>query len=192
MSTLPVALEVFMVGCPNGLFVESERLPIVRKGILANKMSEDFSSPCMSNVGVVDIACFPGSSGSVILADRDFLDEPSQNSSVAPSRMRLCGILSSGPTFNRVGAPIPKGGAPTRQMMHIGYFVKGFRIAEMMLRGTELLTARPPPHDNLSLVARGMSSLRSNGFHLSFLAIIKISLFFLALCAAFFVGSSQR
>lgn len=59
-----VSDDILMIGYPIGLWDEFNNFPIVRKGITASHPALDFMG---KSLGVVDIACFPGSSGSPIL-----------------------------------------------------------------------------------------------------------------------------
>ncbi|CAA2136741.1 serine protease [Hyphomicrobium sp. ghe19] len=53
--------EVTMIGCPNGLSDEANNLPIVRRGITATSLGKLYNG---KPEFMVDMACFPGSSGS--------------------------------------------------------------------------------------------------------------------------------
>ncbi len=60
--------EVTMIGCPNGISDEANNLPIVRRGITATSLGKRYNG---KSEFMVDMACFPGSSGSpVFLHDR--------------------------------------------------------------------------------------------------------------------------
>ena len=52
-----------MVGYPIGLYDKINNLPIFRKGYTACHPSIDFNR---KGIGLIDMACFPGSSGSPI------------------------------------------------------------------------------------------------------------------------------
>lgn len=56
--------KVLMIGYPIGLWDEINNFPIVRDGITASHPALDFNG---KSIGVIDMACFPGSSGSPIL-----------------------------------------------------------------------------------------------------------------------------
>jgi hypothetical protein len=55
--------DVVMLGYPNGLWDKSHNLPIYRRGITASHPEIDF---CGKPELLLDIACFPGSSGSPV------------------------------------------------------------------------------------------------------------------------------
>ncbi len=63
LEELSAIEDVVMVGYPNGLWDQKNNLPLFRKGITSSHPSTDFNN---KNIGAVDMACFPGSSGSPI------------------------------------------------------------------------------------------------------------------------------
>jgi hypothetical protein len=94
--------EITMVGCPIGLFDEVNNLPIVRRGVTSSDISKNFRG---QNHFLVDIACFPGSSGSPLFVVREgqFLDKRSGQYTIAEPQIFFVGVLYSGPTFNTRG-----------------------------------------------------------------------------------------
>ena len=90
-----IGLEsITMVGYPNGLWDETNNLPIFRKGTLASAYKFDWNG---KKEFLIDAACFPGSSGSpVMLFDIGaFQDRTGMN--VGSSRVKLLGVLYAGP-----------------------------------------------------------------------------------------------
>ncbi len=90
-----VGLEsITMVGYPNGLWDETNNLPIFRKGVLASDYKHDWNG---KKEFLIDAACFPGSSGSpVMLFDiGQYHDRRGMN--VGSSRVKILGILYAGP-----------------------------------------------------------------------------------------------
>ena len=63
LEELSALEELVMVGYPIGLWDEKNNFPIFRKGYTASHPAIDFNE---SGIGLVDMACFPGSSGSPI------------------------------------------------------------------------------------------------------------------------------
>ncbi|GGR33555.1 S1 family peptidase [Deinococcus ruber] len=63
LSTLSAIEDITMVGYPIGLSDEANNFPIMRRGITASHPNIDFNG---TPQGVIDIAAFPGSSGSPI------------------------------------------------------------------------------------------------------------------------------
>ncbi len=121
--------DVVMVGYPIGLSDMVNNLPIIRRGITASHPYADFNGQPLA---VVDVASFPGSSGSPIL----ILNQGSYGSSggmVVGNRVIFLGILFAGPQFTADGKfeikEIPTGKAylptvATSIPMHLGFYIK--------------------------------------------------------------------
>ncbi|WP_170317686.1 S1 family peptidase [Paroceanicella profunda] len=127
---------VLMSGFPNSLRDEANNLPILRRGILSTNLSTNYKGK--QNI-VVDIAVYPGSSGSPIFAYFDQL-RPSKEFSIALFESPiayLIGILHSGPTTNARGrlvtapAPTEYPRTETTIMMHLGYAAKAHLIEDL-------------------------------------------------------------
>lgn len=94
-----------MIGCPLGLYIRALKLPIVRKGISANRPYEVFSPVDADgvghdDVGIVDIASFHGSSGSPLLVDETMITQNiniTGSLSSAPKKLRVVGVLCARP-----------------------------------------------------------------------------------------------
>jgi hypothetical protein len=119
------ASDVFMVGYPDGLWDESNNLPITRKGVTASHPFYDFND---KSRGVVDIGTYAGSSGSPII-----LYEPGIPTYDAPPKpiFHLLGILESFPHINAEGKitekKIPSAKEKTtltKIPIHLGYYIK--------------------------------------------------------------------
>lgn len=85
--------ELTMIGYPDGLEDEYNNKPIIRRGITSTHMKFDYNG---KKEFLIDMACFPGSSGSPIF----FCNESSYNTTdgvVIGSRIKLVGILYAGP-----------------------------------------------------------------------------------------------
>lgn len=131
-ASLDAYEEVLMVGCPNGLYDQTNNVPIFRRGITA-------SHPAMRYNGadefLIDAACFPGSSGSpVMLFDTvGYLDKDSGNFMLGSKRVKLLGVLYAGPTINQAGEVTLAKNAPVSvtAMMHLGCVLRSSRIAEL-------------------------------------------------------------
>jgi hypothetical protein len=127
LSQLNAVEDVVMVGYPNGLWDEKNNFPLIRKGTTAFHPFHDFKG---APLGVVDIAAFPGSSGSPVLLYNSGTFATG-NTIQAGNRVLLLGILSSGPTITAKGnleiVDIPTSKVPiakTELMMHLGYYIK--------------------------------------------------------------------
>lgn len=126
-QSLNLLEEVTMVGYPIGLYDKKHNLPLFRKGYTATHPMLNFNG---EKIGVVDMACFPGSSGSPIfvLNEGPFMYN---GELFAGSRLIFLGILFSGPVYNADGIletrnidmkleTIPRVGI----MTNLGYYIK--------------------------------------------------------------------
>jgi hypothetical protein len=134
LEDLSAIEDVIMVGYPIGLWDQKNNLPLFRKGITATHPSIDFNE---KNIGIVDMACFPGSSGSPIFVcnENGFTDKKG-NISVGGKRLIFLGILFQGPVFNSYGnmvvETIPTGKVTpvTPVMINLGYYIKAVEVLE--------------------------------------------------------------
>jgi len=123
--------EVLMLGCPSGLYDQVNNLPICRQGITATPLTKNYNG---RREFVIDMACFPGSSGSPIFVyNRDGYLNRSQNTyMMGESRLKLVGILYAGPNINNRGEIVMA--VPTvniQTMMHLGYAIKADRLFDI-------------------------------------------------------------
>lgn len=125
--------NVVMVGYPNGLWDKENNFPIFRKGITASHPATDFNS---KNVGAVDMACFPGSSGSpIFILNENGYSDKRGTTYMGAQRLIFLGILFEGPQFNAKGELIIEN-IPTQQkissntpvMINLGYYIKSSEI----------------------------------------------------------------
>ncbi len=124
--------DVVMVGYPIGLEDSYNNKPIVRKGITATHMKYDYEG---KKEFLVDISCFPGSSGSPVFLCNESTYTVGHNVYVG-DRCRLLGVLYAGPKYNAVGnivfenipiKPQSKVPIPT----NLGVVIKASRIKEL-------------------------------------------------------------
>lgn len=117
--------EVTMIGCPNGISDVVNNTPIVRRGITASPLSRRYNG---KEEFMVDMACFPGSSGSpVFVYDQNgFLDRRKNIYKMGHQRIQLVGVLYAGPQITNNGQIIL--GQPPRvmvaAMMHLGNVIR--------------------------------------------------------------------
>jgi hypothetical protein len=136
------AQNVTMIGYPNGLWDTVNNLPLLRRGITASHPAIDF---CGKPELVVDMACFPGSSGSpVVQLDEGWYFQKGRGST-AGSRMRFLGVLYAGPVMTADGEiiveAIPTGAhskTRTELMIHLGYVMKA---RELIVLGEHFMRA---------------------------------------------------
>jgi len=133
LEELSAIEDVVMVGYPSGLWDQKNNLPLFRKGITSSHPATDFND---KNVGAVDMACFPGSSGSpiFILNENGYTDKKG-NSYLGGKRVIFLGILFQGHQFNAKGELIiesiptqQKVSAITPMMINLGYYIKATEI----------------------------------------------------------------
>lgn len=121
--------NVTMIGCPNGISDEANNLPIVRRGITASSLRRDYNN---RPEFVVDMACFPGSSGSpiFILDQSGYLDRKSKQYLMGATRIYLIGILYAGPLITNNGSIVlaqpPR--VEVAAMMHLGNCIKATEL----------------------------------------------------------------
>lgn len=128
--------DVIMVGYPIGLSDISHNLPLLRRGITSTHPGIDFDG---KSCGVVDMAIFPGSSGSpiMIVNEGSFHDNKGE-SLVLSNRKIFLGVLTSGPTWNSEGE-IKIVNIPTLQkvvaeipiMINLGFYIKAKEVIHL-------------------------------------------------------------
>lgn len=144
--------EVIMIGCPNGLSDEVNNLPISRRGITATSLTKNYNG---KPEFMVDMACFPGSSGSpIFLYDRNgYLDRQQNSYNIGAQRIKFIGVLYSGPLISSDGrivlSHMPR--VEISSMMHLGNAIKTseLRVLDQLIRQ---LTAVPVPPAEVSEV----------------------------------------
>lgn len=128
--------EVTMIGCPNGISDETNNLPIARQGITASHMAKEY---CGRPEFLVDMACYPGSSGSPIFiySRNGYIDKKSKSYIPDVQRVLLVGILYAGPIINNSGTvSLAQNTTFTIQsMMHLGNAIKS---SQLVILGEEI------------------------------------------------------
>lgn len=133
LSELKTMEDIVMVGYPIGLWDDVHNLPIFRKGVTSTHPAINFKG---EKIGLIDAACFPGSSGSpiCILNEGGYVDKYN-NTNLGGSRFALLGIQFAVPVFNAKGEIIIQE-IPTKQetfintqlMTNLGYYIKASEI----------------------------------------------------------------
>lgn len=133
LNNLDALEEVTMVGYPIGISDKVNNLPIFRKGYTASHPTFSFNE---SGIALVDMACFPGSSGSpiYILNTGSFIEN---GNLVFGTRLLLLGILFAIPIFPAEGEiniiPVPSSMhsyVTTNIPTNLGYYIKATEILE--------------------------------------------------------------
>jgi hypothetical protein len=126
-----------MVGYPNGLWDAANNYPLIRRGITASHPGVDFDVDGVP-VTVIDMACFPGSSGSPIILHNEGYRDKKGNIMHDRTRTILLGVLFSGPTMQADGKivvrNIPTVMEPVAQinlMMNLGYIIKSRELGAL-------------------------------------------------------------
>lgn len=135
VSELSALEEITMIGYPVGIWDAKNNMPIFRKGVTATHPYLDYLD---RKEFVVDIACFPGSSGSpVLLCNIGGYTDRQGNTRLGTSRLALLGVLYAGPQYTAEGqikvVPIPTDMKPvpvTHMPTNLGYVIKAERLRE--------------------------------------------------------------
>ena len=131
---------VFMVGYPIGLWDNVHNRPLIRRGITATDPRLDFEG---RPEFVVDMASFPGSSGSPVIRPN------APGSSLLASGGHLMGVLYAGPMWSADGSieveqTPTQVGVSVRVPSHLGYILKGHLVKELL---DEAISAAMDPAD---------------------------------------------
>ncbi|HAV5014693.1 TPA: serine protease [Acinetobacter baumannii] len=124
--------EVTMTGCPNGLSDDTNNLPLVRRGITASDPSKLYNG---RQEFVVDMACFPGSSGSPVFLynPMGYFDKHTGGYQIGNVRLKLLGILYAGPQINQRGQIVLDTSLKFEiaSMMHLGYVIRSSELKKL-------------------------------------------------------------
>jgi hypothetical protein len=110
LSKLSAVEEVLMIGYPIGIWDDVNFLPVTRRGITATHPAIPFRG---TERGLVDVACFPGSSGSpIVIAHEGFYFDKKSNDVMLGTRFHLLGVMFGGMMEHEQGyqqVPLPIG-----------------------------------------------------------------------------------
>lgn len=142
--------EVTMIGFPNGIWDSTNNGSIARRGVIATIPENDYLG---KKQFVVDMACFPGSSGSpVFLANFGNYSDRKGNL-IMGTRIKLLGILYAGPQHTASGeivlAPVPTQNKPmsfTSIPNNLGYVIKAVELEALESVAENLLTNSSSGH----------------------------------------------
>jgi hypothetical protein len=149
LDGLSAVEDVLMIGYPNGLWDSVNNYPIIRRGITASHPAVDFDVEGAATT-VIDMACFPGSSGSPVILYNPLshFDKKANVNNIGQGQILFLGVLFSGPTIESDGQIVIKN-IPTviqpvaqlRLMMNLGYIIKSKEVAAL---GAEVLNKIGP------------------------------------------------
>ena len=136
-----------MIGCPNGISDSVNNLPIIRRGITATSIANHYNG---KDEFMVDMACFPGSSGSpVFIYNRNgYLDRRTNSYNMGKQRFLLVGILYTGSQIANNGHLIlgqaPKVAIAT--MIHLGNIIRSSSLSALDDQIRERQSIMTPPN----------------------------------------------
>ncbi len=140
--------NIILIGYPIGLWDEEHNLPLIRKGITASHPALDFKNSNIKSksIGVIDAACFPGSSGSPVLLFDQGMIVTKKGVSMGGVRICLLGLLTSGSSIDPDGKLTIREMTTrfeliieTKQMIHLGYYLKAKEIIELCKHALKVL-----------------------------------------------------
>ena len=124
-----------MIGYPIGLWDEYNNLPVVRRGSTATPIYMDYNN---RKEFLIDMACFPGSSGSPVFIFNEGSYSTRQGQHwIGETRIIFVGILHAGPQYNARGeiliVNVPTAQIPitdTRIPTNIGFCIKAEKLKD--------------------------------------------------------------
>lgn len=146
--------EVIMIGCPRGIFDDFNNLPITRRGNTASSLAKLYGG---KQEFMVDMACFPGSSGSPIFVyDRNgYLDRKTNQYNIGATRVQFVGILYSGPLITNDGKIVlqqqPK--VEVSAVMHLGNAIRSSQLRGIEEQALDLCSADTPKSEDVGDVS---------------------------------------
>lgn len=126
--------DILMIGYPNGIWDSVNNMPILRKGSTATNPMKDYNG---KKEIMIDIAAFPGSSGSpVLIFNEGGYRDKRGNTYMGANRVILLGVLYAGPQATATGEiiMIPNLQKPitvSRIPNNLGLVIKAERILEL-------------------------------------------------------------
>ena len=133
LECLSMLEPVIMIGYPNGLWDEIHIFPLFRTGYTSYHPAYDLNK---KGIGVVDMACYGGSSGSPIFIHSDYgYFDKNKGKRILKNRLMFLGVLQSGPVSNVEGEMIEekfqnKQIPRMKTLINLGYYIKGYELLE--------------------------------------------------------------
>lgn len=142
LSTLRALEEIVMVGYPRSLWDKNNNFPIFRKGYTASHPLYDYYDDTLEKageskygLGLVDLPCFDGSSGSpIFILNENGYTNKFGKTFLGAKRIILLGILFSSPVHDAEGEliinnePIQDSKVFTKTELDLGYYIKSSEI----------------------------------------------------------------
>ncbi|MCW5200592.1 trypsin-like peptidase domain-containing protein [Desulfobulbus sp. F4] len=137
--------EVTMIGFPIGIWDDSNNWAIARRGIIATIPGNNYLG---KKEFVIDMACFPGSSGSpVFLIESGYVVSRTYSFTTTGVSSVLLGILYAGPMYTANGeiqvVPVPTKSKPitaTSIPVNLGYVIKSTELDAIEQIAEQLMT----------------------------------------------------
>jgi len=144
LAELTALEEILMIGYPVGIWDSVNNMPVFRRGITATHPNFDYEG---REEFLIDVACFPGSSGSPVLLYNLGSYESRQGGTVIGTRISLLGILYAGPKYTIEGeikvVPIPTQMTPvpvSNIPINLGFVIKAKKLLDfksMLIKATD-------------------------------------------------------
>lgn len=134
-NSLVAMEEVVMVGYPKGIWDSTNNQPIFRRGITATHPAKNYRG---ESEFLIDIACYPGSSGSPVFLLNFNGQTPREGHVLLKEHIRFLGVLYAGPTYTSQGEikiyeipTVQKAVAELQQFLNLGIILKSERVREL-------------------------------------------------------------
>ncbi|MBO6286444.1 MAG: trypsin-like peptidase domain-containing protein [Bacilli bacterium] len=118
IEVLDAIEEVIMIGYPKGIYDEYNNLPVVRKGILSSPLHSLFNG---KRQGLIDVALFPGSSGSPVFVFRNYVGN---DLNLKNDYIRLIGVNFQGYTYQNEVIKAVNGGDSVTTFVNLAMYIK--------------------------------------------------------------------
>lgn len=145
--------DVYMVGCPRGIWDHVNHLPIIRSGITASHPEVNYLG---RPEGLLDIASFPGSSGSPVFLYEKHRERLHDGKFLTKEHTDLLGVVFATEAHVHEGevrfgrGKLAEARAQTNLPMHLARYVKAreiLRLKEAAIERHRALLARPDQRD---------------------------------------------
>lgn len=134
LESLTPLEEIVMVGYPKGLWDSKNNLPIMRTGSTATHPGVKYNG---KEEFMIDVACFPGSSGSPIFLFNQGSYPTKEGKLMIGTRIKFLGVLWGGPQHTTTGEikimPVPTKDIPIvlyQIPINLGYVVWAERVLD--------------------------------------------------------------
>lgn len=109
--------DVLMVGYPRAIYDEANNLPVIRKGITASMIGKNYNG---KREGLLDIAIYPGSSGSPVFVTKSYV---SGQLTLKNDYIKLLGINFSGEVYSNPVVVETSGAQTVKEFINIARYV---------------------------------------------------------------------